>query len=158
MKLAAALIVLAASVAHAQPKRMDRSELPEIATEPPQIILLTFGVGPRIFERFGHAAVCMQRADAPEPVCFNYGVTSFNDGMVMVWRFLRGTQRFWVEPESWSSMLGFYESEDRDIWQQPLPLSPEQARAIEARLYHDVQEEHRYYFYDQTTARRACET
>ena len=146
--LAALSVVATASLASAQPQRMDRTDLPRIEADPPQVILLTFGTGARIFEKFGHAAICLRHAGPAEPVCFNYGVTNFDAGSILVWNFLRGQQRFWVEPESWSAMLRFYEHEDRDIWMQPLPLAPEQARAIEARLYHDVQEEHRYYFYD----------
>jgi hypothetical protein len=45
-------------------------------------------------------------------------------------------------------MARFYEREDRDIWLQPLPIAGEQARAIEAKLWSDIQEEHRYYNYD----------
>ena len=66
--------------------------------EPPIIELLTFGVGDRIFERYGHAAICLRYHDPRNPpVCFNYGVTSFGDGPILIWRFLRGEQRFWVE-------------------------------------------------------------
>ena len=140
------LLLVVPSIASAQPQRM--GVLPPISDDVPKVIVLTFGVGPRIFERFGHAAICLQHAPPSEPVCFNYGVTDFDAGPIMIWRFLRSEQRFWVEPESWSSMTRFYESEDRDIWMQPLPLEPAQARAIEARLYHDVEEQNRYYVYD----------
>ncbi|HMG57312.1 MAG TPA: DUF4105 domain-containing protein, partial [Kofleriaceae bacterium] len=34
------------------------------------------------------------------------------------------------------------------IWRQRLPVTGEDARAIEARLWSDIQEDHRYYFYD----------
>lgn len=120
-----------------------------IEPEPPEIDLLTFGVGPRIFEKFGHAAICLHyhRPEHPD-VCFNYGVTDFRAGAAMVWRFLRGEQRFWVEPTTLDSMLQFYRWEDRDIWRQRLPITGGDARALEARLWSDIREENRYYRYD----------
>ncbi|HUJ58030.1 MAG TPA: DUF4105 domain-containing protein [Kofleriaceae bacterium] len=146
---ALALVVALGGVARAQPQRLDPSTLPAASVEPPQIVLLTFGVGPRIFEKFGHAALCLYYDQSrEEPTCFNYGVTDFNEGSAMVWHFLRTEQKFWVEPESWSAMVRFYRAEDRDIWMQVLPLPPDQARAIEQKLLYDIQEDHKYYFYD----------
>jgi Domain of unknown function (DUF4105) len=120
-----------------------------IEADPPVIELVTFGVGERIFEKYGHAALCL-RYHQPDhlPVCFNYGVTDFSAGAAMVWNFLRSQQRFWVEPTAQAAMMGFYEWEDRDIWVQTLPITGERARAIEAKLWRDIQEENRYYHYD----------
>ncbi len=143
-----ALIAGLAGVAGAQPQKLDPGQLPQLSEDPPQVILLTFGVGARIFERFGHAAICLRHAHDAEPVCFNYGVTDFNAGSVMVWNFLRTHQKFWVEPEAWSAMLRFYKWEDRDVWMQPLALAPDAARALEMKIYSDLEEAHRYYYYD----------
>jgi len=143
--------VVAARVAHAQPAHLAPGELPNLIAEhePPAIDLLTFGVGDRIFEKYGHAALCLRYPHPDHPgVCFNYGVTDFAAGPVMIWDFLRGQQRFWVEPTSRGAMIEFYEAEDRDIWIQTLPIRGAQARALEAKLWHDVEEEHRYYVYD----------
>lgn len=139
-------------VAHAQPARLRPDELPRAAPSPeaeaPVIDVLTFGVGARIFEKFGHAAICL-RYRVPRPtVCFNYGVTDFGAGSIMIWNFLRTQQRFWVEPTSLSSMLSFYQAEDRDIWRQTLPIHGAEARALEAKLWSDTEEAHRYYYYD----------
>jgi hypothetical protein len=149
-------------VARAQPAALLPGELPgrlpggapgavggPLESDPPTVELLTFGVGARIFEKFGHAALCL-RYHRPEhrPVCFNYGVTNFNAGSVMVWNFLRRQQKFWVEPTSQQAMYSFYEHEDRDIWRQVLPITGAGARAIEARLWSDLREENRYYDYD----------
>lgn len=120
-----------------------------VGEQPPQVILLTFGVGARIFEKFGHAAVCLSYPETGrEPVCFNYGVTNFNEGSAMIWNFLRTKQVFWVDPESWSDMISFYEEEDRDIYEQVLPLTPEQARTFEKGILTSLEEAHRYYHYD----------
>ena len=120
-----------------------------VGEQPPQVILLTFGVGERIFEKFGHAALCLNYVETGrEPVCFNYGVTDFNEGSTMIWSFLRTKQKFWVDPESWTDMIGFYTDEDRDIYEQVLPLTPEQARSLEREILTSLEDAHRYYHYD----------
>ena len=103
----------------------------EPGAPPPKIDLYTFEVGPVIFEKFGHAALCI-RYDDPRrpPMCFNYGVTNFSGGIKLVWGFLRTQQKFWVEPELLANMLAFYRWEDRTIWRQPLPLSEDQAKRL----------------------------
>lgn len=133
----------------AQPRALDRSELEAMVGEqPPRVVLLTFGRGGVIFEKFGHAALCLDYETKREPVCFNYGVTDFAQGAPMIWSFLRSTQKFWVDPEAWSDMIGFYQGEDRDIYEQVLPFSPEQARMIEREILTSLEEANRYYHYD----------
>ncbi|MBA3541622.1 MAG: DUF4105 domain-containing protein [Deltaproteobacteria bacterium] len=155
MKLALALAVVAtaAGVAHAQPQELAPGALamgPMLETEPPIVELFTFGVGERIFERFGHAALCLRYHDPQTfpAVCFNFGVTNFEEGAPMIWSFLRSTQRFWAEPTKYGTMYQFYASEDRDIWKQELPLDHDEARSVEAELWRTITEENRYYFYD----------
>ena len=149
------LTVIGCGIAHAQPSPLDSANLAmgPLEPEPPFVDLLTFGVGARIFEKFGHAAICLRYHDPRNPtVCFNYGVTDFGESqthpMRMLWHFLRGEQRFWVEPSLMGTMVGFYKMEDRDIWQQTLPLSPEATRVLEAKLWLSLDETHRFYFYD----------
>ena len=140
-----------AGVARAQPAHLSPDEVPggAIEPDPPAIDLVTFGVGARIFEKFGHAAICLRYHQPEHPaVCFNYGVTDFAAGAVMIWNFLRTQQQFWVEPTSFDSLYSFYKWEDRDIWLQPLPIAGAEARAIEAKLWSDLQEANRYYYYD----------
>lgn len=149
--LGVALIVLACGVAHAQPTPLLPSQIfpGPVEDEPPDVELITFGVGDLIFEKFGHAAICL-RYHNPEyvPVCFNYGATDFHAGSILIWRFLRSEQIFWVEPEALGSLVGFYTYEDRDIWVQTLPLDGTQQRAIEAKLWSDWEEKNRFYVYD----------
>jgi hypothetical protein len=115
----------------------------------PFVDLLTFGVGEVIFEKFGHAAICL-RYHNPKltPVCFNYGVTDFAAGTALVWGFLRGTQEFWVEPSTYASMYGFYKWEDRDIWVQRLPFTQAEARAMEREVWSSLEAGNRTYTYD----------
>jgi uncharacterized protein DUF4105 len=149
--LAVLVVLLSAHAASAQPKSLRSGEFTPGPREPeaPYVDLLTFGEGERIFEKFGHAALCLRYHDVHiTPVCFNYGVTDFDGGTKLIWGFLRSEQKFWVEPSTLGNMIGFYRWEDRDIWRQTLPLTDEQSRALEAELWDSLREERRYYYYD----------
>jgi hypothetical protein len=132
--------------------------------EAPTIDLYTFGNGELIFEKFGHAALCLTyHARGRQPMCFNYGVTNFREVGKLAWGFLRTEQKFWVEPEPLGNLLGFYARfEDRTIYRQRLfsasdarpprtglePLDEAAAKKLEARLRHDILPENKFYYYD----------
>jgi len=144
-------IVWCADVAHAQPRGLAASQLARgpLEDQPPYIDLLTFGVGDKLFEKFGHAAICVRYHDPKHlPICFNFGVTDFNAGPIMIWSFVRGEQDFWVEASTYGEMFRFYKWEDRDIWLQTLPVTGEQARALERQLWASLEGAHRTYQYD----------
>lgn len=153
--LGAALVIglalVTVSTALGQPRKLRASDyngqIPPSA-EPPRVDLYTFERGPVIFEKYGHAALCLHYQHAPGDVCFNYGVTDFGNVKGLVWGFLRGTTKFWVEPAALEETLRFYTWEDRTIWRQILPTTPAQARALEAKLWGDLHESRRYYEYD----------
>jgi hypothetical protein len=133
----------------AQPQRFREDEITKPVSQfPPAVLLYTFGVGPVIFEKFGHSALCLDYRGEYPTVCFNYGVTNFGAGPKLVWGFIREEQKFWVEPVPLRALERFYKREDRSIWKQTLPLSEEQARHIEDRLWGDLDESRRYYIYD----------
>ncbi|MBA2543967.1 MAG: DUF4105 domain-containing protein [Deltaproteobacteria bacterium] len=128
--VAFALLLIAPAIARARPVA------PNYEDEPPFIDVMTIGVGAVVFEKFGHAAICLRYHDPKrDPVCFNFGVTDFHEGAPMIWSFLRGQQEFWVEPLTYAGMMAFYRAEDRDIFVQTLPLTREQARGIETTLW-----------------------
>jgi hypothetical protein len=143
-------IVCAAGAAHAQADRMGRVRDLSPGATTPVIELFTFGRGALIFEKFGHTALCINYAEPErETVCFNYGVTDFEMPPAdLTWNFIRGHQRFWVEPIPLSGMVQFYRAEDRDIERQALPLPDDQARRIESLLLESIKPENRYYYYD----------
>ena len=156
----AALALCAAALAFAWPRAASAdtgsgaagSAAAGSAAEVPTVIVLTFGEGDRIFERWGHAALCLDypRSGA-EPICFNWGVTDFDATGELVWGFLRGEQLFWVEPERMSIMIGFYEDEDRDIYEQKLALAPDAAARIDTAVTAALDGPWRFYVYDQFT-------
>lgn len=142
------LVLAGAGTASAQPARQAPAHLPAMTGEPPEVILLTFGEGPEIFEKYGHAALCLSHTSDSEPLCFNYGVTGFDNSAGIAWSFMRRKQIFWLEPELWSSAMRFYKWEDRDIWMQRIALPPDAALALERKIRSDLEEAHRYYIYD----------
>ena len=116
----------------------------------PKILLITIGRGALIFEKFGHTALCLDYAEVDRAtVCFNYGTTDFSaPPMTLTWNFIRGVQKFYVEPVPLGGMVRFYQREDRTLEQQDLPLTEAQARAVEAELLDDLKPENRFYVYD----------
>lgn len=141
-KLVALLVVLAAAPAWA-------------GDPPPEVELVTMGIGSLIWERHGHVAICVTRhglvdsIDHPEPEdgCFNYGIAGFGDPAGMAWGFLRGTRSFWVGKDRTDDVLR-YEDSDRTVWVQRLPLTAAQTTQLVAKLESDITEDHRFYAYD----------
>ncbi len=150
LTLAALVIGGAARDAAAQAGRMGDVDALAPGATPPTIVLITIGRGALIFEKFGHTALCLDYAEPErETVCFNYGTTDFTTPpLTLTWNFIRGSQKFYVEPVPLAGMVRFYRREDRTMWQQDLPLPPEQARAIERELLDDLRPENRFYVYD----------
>ncbi len=117
------------------------------------------GSGAALFERFGHAAICtVCEAEPRKTRCYNYGTTDFDTPpQELGWRFIRGGAVFWVSVWDRGSMLRSYVQSGRKVWRQRLPLSPNQARQVAAKLQVDALEENRRYayhhFYDNCTTR-----
>ncbi len=112
----------------------------------PEIVVYTMGPGEHLFERFGHAAICVESPARAR--CYNYGTTDFETPPQKIgWEFIRGDSRFWVSVWPKDRMLRAYVASDRDVYRQVLPLTREQKQRIVARLESDIQEENRYYHY-----------
>ena len=113
----------------------------------PTIELITMGEGELLWERWGHAALCVHRPGMVV-VCYNYGTTNFAEPVGMVWDFLRGRSLFWVSRAARTSMMGFYTQQlDRTMWSQVLPLSPEKARLAADLLETNARGDAKYYKY-----------
>ena len=115
----------------------------------PRVELYTMGLGNPLFERFGHAAICVVHDSAPaRSRCFNYGTTDFDTPPQQLgWSFLRGGAVFWVSVWNRDEMLNAYVRSDRSIWRQRLGLEPAQIQHLVRRLDHDARAENRRYQY-----------
>ncbi len=126
----------------------DRAAEPPEMGDQPIVELYTMGQGDDMFEKFGHAALCIRYPHQPRRTrCYNYGSTDFDSVVPLFWGFLRGRSIFWVSVSSRARMLEYYREADRTIWRQVVDLSPEQATALTAALAHDARPENRDYQY-----------
>lgn len=152
--LVAAIVVAAAAAGDARaadpdaPQGKPPSELPPEPAEAPVIELYTMGPGEVVFEKFGHAALCVRYPSRrPRARCYNYGTTDFDSVVPLFWGFLRGRSLFWVSSSSPRAMFEHYAESDRSLWLQTLDLTPEAARAVARKLAYDALPENREYAY-----------
>ena len=113
-----------------------------------RVDLYTFGPGEDVFSKFGHAALCVFDENGLGGRCFSYGSADFSTPGPLTWDVVRGQARFWVSVTSFEEMLRLYLAEDRTIYRQALPLTPEQIEEMRQRLETAVLPENRYYPYD----------
>lgn len=113
----------------------------------PSIDVYTMGQGDELFTHFGHSAICVTDEVSPEGRCYNYGTADFSTPVPLTIEFLRGRARFWVSRQDPARMVAAYAREDRTVWRQRLPLSPEQHLALSTRLERAASTEERYYRY-----------
>lgn len=123
----------------------------------PRIDVYTMGPGEELFSRFGHAAICVTDEASRMGRCYNYGTADFSTPGPLTWNFLRGRAMFWVSVAPRPLMEALYRREDRTLYRQRLPLSPEATRRLIATLHEaDVRERtfYRYHhFSDNCTTR-----
>jgi hypothetical protein len=73
----------------------DRPGEPAGPGDVPIVELYTMGQGDLMFEKFGHAALCIRYARQPRRTrCYNYGTTDFDSVVPLIWGFLRGRSLF----------------------------------------------------------------
>lgn len=134
------VLVAACSVAHGE-ERAAPSEVPEVH-------LYTMGVGEALFERFGHAAMCLHFSRRPSADwCYNYGTADFQTPLPLSWAFLRGRADFWVATTTPSLLMAHYRALDRTVWRQRLPLIDDQALEVAQMLRRDARPENRHFTY-----------
>lgn len=155
MRLAIAAVTLAVGVGSAW------SESPPVARNPgpaPSIVLYTMGKGALLWEKFGHAAICVEYGPGSRRSrCYNYGTTDFTKPVSVGWGFLRGQGEFWVGVDTPEHMIARYKSFDRTLWRQVIPLPDDKARWLEVALATNALPENRFYtyhhYYDNCTTR-----
>lgn len=118
---------------------------------PLQISLLTIGPGPIFFERFGHNAIVVRDAASGEAVAYNYGIFDFAEGDFLA-NFARGRMRYRIAADELADDLEMYRAERREIVEQRLDLTPEQAAALAQYLEWNARPENALYRYEYFTA------
>lgn len=111
------------------------------------VSLLTIGPGELFFERFGHNAIVVRDAAGGDAVAYNYGIFDFAEGDFLA-NFLRGRMRYRIAAADLADDLAMYRSERREIVEQRLDLSQEQAAALAEYLEWNARPENALYRYD----------
>lgn len=111
------------------------------------VMLVTFGQGELVFERFGHNAIWIHEGVFGRDVMYDWGNFSFQQPHFLQ-RFLTGDTRYWMEAKDAGVMVDFYRRLGRTITLQQLNLTPQQKRRLRADLRRNALEENKYYRYD----------
>ncbi|HEY0230288.1 MAG TPA: DUF4105 domain-containing protein [Dokdonella sp.] len=140
--------MLASLLANAQASADPARPVPD---SPPSISLLTIGPGEIFFERFGHNAIVVRDPASGEAVAYNYGIFDFEEGDFLA-NFARGRMRYRIAADELGDDLAMYREEGREIVEQPLNFSADQAAALAGYLQWNARPENAFYRYDYFTA------
>lgn len=113
--------------------------------EIPEISLITCGPGSDIYELEGHTAIRVRSGNAD--VVVNYGLFDFN-APNFVYRFVKGETDYMVGIAPFSHFVNAYRREGRDVYEQPLNLSPEASLRLVELLGENLRPENRVYRYN----------
>ena len=112
-----------------------------------KVALVTFGPGPRYWERFGHNAIIVDDPAAGTRMAYNYGVFDFQEERFLL-NFALGHMRYSLGAEPLDVDLATYVTEGRSVTVQMLNLTPAQARQLAAFLVWNAQPQNAVYRYD----------
>lgn len=113
------------------------------------VYLVTFGPGPRVWERFGHNAIWFRDSLGGDGPAYDFGRFDFDEpGFVL--NFARGRMFYWMGRDPGAALINWYVGQGRSAWLQRLALVPE-ARvrlrdSLEAQLGRD-RGRYRYDYY-----------
>lgn len=150
---ALAAACLAVTVVSAVTARADPSVTASDA--PPRAWLYTIGRGGDFMSYYGHSAVCITTSRWPDGRCYDYGVATGSAAGV-IWDSIRGRPRFFPVAVSRPILESVYEGQERTIWRQELPLSPEAVTRLAVGLESAVAAGKPYWYhpyYDNCTTR-----
>lgn len=119
--------------------------LTAVASVSPKFSLLTVGQGGEVYLLEGHSALRIQYPDGRD-VSVNWGMFDFADpefGM----KFARGETDYWVDATSTPRFIYSYAGSGREIMEQPLNLSEEEALALDSLITENLRPENVVYRY-----------
>ena len=120
---------------------------PAVAAPALTVTLVTFGIGPAVWERFGHNALWIHDGEAGTDLAYNWGLFDFEQPGFFR-RFLTGDTNYWMAGEDAFAMISAYQSAGRSVTLQTLNFTPEQARTLNDLVLRNAREENKYYRYD----------
>ncbi len=121
----------------------------------PRAWLYTVGRGSDFMSYYGHSAVCIETSRWPDGRCYDYGVATGSAAGVIL-DSIRGRPRFFPVAVSRPILEDVYKGQERTIWRQELPLSPEAVTRLAVGLESAVAAGKPYWYhpyYDNCTTR-----
>jgi hypothetical protein len=107
---------------------------PAPAEGAPIVDLYTIGVGHDVLSAFGHSVLCLTRDAARGATCYDFGVPDVQDAITLVWGSVRGEPHFIPRAVAEERFVAVFAGQDRTLWRQRLPLAPDEAEAVAAKL------------------------
>jgi len=116
-------------------------------TDDVRVSVLTGSPGPDLYSAWGHTAIRVLDMGQTPPVdwTYSYGTFEFGEGFYL--RFLRGELNYRLSKSPYASLQREYAHFGRAILEQPLDLSPQDARALVSFLEWNYLPENRVYAY-----------
>jgi hypothetical protein len=111
------------------------------------ISVMTMGVGPEVWERFGHNAIVVQDGLRGTSTSYNYGMFSFRQENFLL-RFLQGRMLYWMTGYPTDADVPRYIAARRSLWLQQLELAPAERLAMRDFLEWNARPANAYYRYD----------
>ena len=93
------------------------------------VYLVSFGPGPRIWERFGHNAIWIRDTVSGNGPAFDYGRFTFEQEHFFL-NFAQGRMMYWMGREDGVALINFYMSMQRSVTLQELNLPPPEREQI----------------------------
>ena len=112
-----------------------------------RISLLTCTPGAELYSVFGHTALRVVDSAAGTDIVYNYGTFDFDDPNFYT-KFVRGKLMYFLSQESFQNFKYEYEYFKRGITEQVLSFNCTEKKAIQEKLFENMQEQNRYYKYD----------
>ena len=112
-----------------------------------QVFLMTIGPGDLIYERFSHNALVIRDDRDQTEVAYNWGIFNFTDSD-FISRLARGRMRYSMQGFPASAWLEVYRRANRDVWLQPVNLTPGERLELQTIVREMDTEANRYYRYD----------
>lgn len=112
-----------------------------------QVFLMTIGPGDLIYERFSHNALVIRDDRDQTEVAYNWGIFNFTDADFIP-RLARGQMRYSMRGFPASAWLEVYQRANRDVWLQPVNLTPGERLELQAIVREMDTEATRHYRYD----------
>lgn len=116
-------------------------------TDSVRLSLITCGAGNEIYALFGHTAIRYEDPSRDIDAVFNYGLFDFNTPNFAL-RFALGETDYLLGVSSYEHFIRSYELEGREVWQQPLNLTPTEEERLVQQLKTNLLPENRIYRYN----------